>query len=518
MAEFLLGLGIGGLGLLIYRMRLLKTLQRATNSASRDCLGSQLPNSTIDGDDDSHDDSDENSHEKLKRRRSSEKPARSLSVTSQLLRSLNLLRQRNLFLEDQLSDWKAIVSTLPVGYLQVDEDNQLIWSNSPALELLDIQDYDMDEPRLLMEVVRSYDLDSLIDQARSSNQVCQRQWNHYATSVDVNYVTCPTAHPLRAYALPLQGGTQVGVILESRAEAQNLSQQRDRWTSDVAHELKTPLTSIRLVAETLQSRLEPPLRTWVDRLLVESIRLSTLVQEILDLSHLETAGTRPLKATVIDLPELIRSAWLTLEPIARVKRVTLIYEGPDTLRLQGEDARLHRVLVNLLDNSIKYTLPECPILIQLSLIQDATLITGNKSTDLDTKPHTTATLIQIDLIDGGVGFPEEDLPFIFERFYRADPSRARTTESYGYSQDKYSQDEYSQDEYSQDERAIGSTSLSCRSQALTRIPVQPFQPSSGSGLGLAIVRQIVELHKGTITARNHPEGGAWIQIRLPQKQ
>jgi two-component system phosphate regulon sensor histidine kinase PhoR len=503
LAEFLLGLGIGGLGLLIYRMRLLKTLQRATNSASRDGLGSQLPNSTIDGDDDSHDDSDDNSHETLKRRRSSGKPTRSLSVTSQLLRSLNLLRQRNLFLEDQLSDWKAIVSILPVGYLQVDEDNQLIWSNSPALELLDIQDYDMDEPRLLMEVVRSYDLDSLIDQARSSNKVCQRQWNHYATSVDVTHVTCPTAHPLRAYALPLQVGNQVGVILESRAEVQDLSQQRDRWTSDVAHELKTPLTSIRLVAETLQSRLEPPLRTWVDRLLVESIRLSTLVQEILDLSHLETAGTRPLKATVIDLPELIRSAWLTLEPIASVKRVTLIYEGPDTLRLQGEDARLHRVLVNLLDNSIKYTLPECPILLQLSLIQDPTLITGNKSADSDTKPHTTATLIQIDLIDGGVGFPEEDLPFIFERFYRADPSRSRTTESYG---------------YSQDEGPIESTSLSCRPQALTKIPVQPFQPSSGSGLGLAIVRQIVELHKGTITARNHPEGGAWIQIRLPQKQ
>lgn len=496
MAEFLLGLGIGGLGLLIYRMRLLKTLQRATNSASRDYLGSQFPNSTVDRD------RDHDSPEKLKRRRSFDNPTRSLSVTSQLLRSLDLLRQRNLFLEEQLSNWKAIVSILPVGYLQVDEDNQLIWGNSPALELLDIQDYDMDEPRLLMEVVRSYDLDSLIDQARSSNKVCQREWNHYATSVEVTYVTCPMAHPLRAYALPLQGGNQVGVILESRAEVQALSQQRDRWTSDVAHELKTPLTSIRLVAETLQSRLDPPLRTWVDRLLVESIRLSTLVQEILDLSHLETAGTRPLKATLIDLPELIRSAWLTLEPIASVKLVTLTYEGPDTLRLQGEDARLHRVLVNLLDNSIKYTLPERPILLQLSLIQDPTMITGNRSAESNTKPHTTATLIQLDLIDGGVGFPEEDLPFIFERFYRADPSRSRTTESYV---------------YSQDERPIGSTSLSSRPQA-TKIPVQPFQPSSGSGLGLAIVRQIVELHKGTVSARNHPEGGAWIQIRLPQKQ
>ena len=496
--EFLFGLGIGSLGLLIYRMRLLKTLQRANNSVSQNCLGSQFQTKAIEDREDFHED--------LNRSRSSDTTTRSVSVTSKLLRSLELLRQRNLFLEEQVLNWKAIVSTLPVGYFQVDEDNQLIWSNSPALELLDIQDYDMDKPRLLLEVVRSYDLDSLIDEARSRNRVCQREWNHYPVSVNVAHVTSPTVHPLRAYALPLQGGNQVGVILESRAEAQTLSQQRDRWTSDVAHELKTPLTSIRLVAETLQSRLEPPLRTWVDRLLVESIRLSTLVQEILDLSHLETAGTRPLKATVIDLPELIRSAWLTLEPIASAKLITLTYKGPDALRLQGEDARLHRVLVNLLDNSIKYTLPERPILLQLSLIQDSAMINGNGSTELDAKLRTTATLIQIDLIDGGVGFSEEDLPFVFERFYRADLSRSRSPEPYVYGQEVYGQEKKS---------IIANESLSSRPQ--TQIPIQPFQPSSGSGLGLAIVRQIVELHKGTITAHNHPEGGAWIQIRLPQK-
>ncbi len=467
--EFLLGLGVGCLALLIYRMRLLNTLEKATrgqNLIRQPELGS--PPQAED--------------------------SQALSVTSQLLRTLEILRENNQALEAQLADWETIINKAPIGYLQVDEDNQLIWSNASAMNLLDIQGYDMNEPRLLLEVVRSYDLDSLIEQARSQEKACQREWNHYPVSVEVANVTSPTAHLLRGYAMPLQDGKQVGVILESRDEAQKLSQQRDRWTSDVAHELKTPLTSIRLVAETLQSRLEPPLRTWVDRLLKETLRLSTLVQEILDLSHLETAGARPLKLNYINLPDLIRSAWLTLEPIAVSKHIILSYQGPDQLRFQGEEARLHRVFVNLLDNSIKYTLPERPILLQVSLIQDPTLITPNQ---------TTATIVQIDLIDGGTGFPLDDLPFVFERFYRADPSRARTLEPFTVPQ------------VTQSPESLFAKATQTITQDITPIP---FQPSSGSGLGLAIVRQIVELHKGTITARNHPEGGAWMQIRLPQRQ
>lgn len=467
--EFLLGLGLGCLALLIYRMRLLNTLEKATqghNLIRQPDLG--LQPEAVDN--------------------------QTLSVTSQLLRTLDVLRENNQVLEAQLTDWQLIINAAPIGYLQVDEDNQLLWSNASAMNLLDIHGYDISEPRLLLEVVRSYDLDTLIEQARSKGKLCQHEWNYYPVSVEVANVTSPTAHLVRGYALPLQDGKQVGVILESRDEAQKLSQQRDRWTSDVAHELKTPLTSIRLVAETLQSRLEHPLRTWVDRLLKETLRLSTLVQEILDLSHLETAGTRPLKLNYINLPDLIRSAWLTLEPIALSKHIILSYQGPDQLRLQGEEARLHRVLVNLLDNSIKYTLPERPILLQVSLVQDPSLITPNQ---------TTATIVQIDLIDGGTGFPLEDLPFVFERFYRADPSRARTLEPFVASQTSLST-----------ESCFAKTTQTI-AQEITPIP---FQPSSGSGLGLAIVRQIVELHKGTVTARNHPEGGAWIQIRLPQRQ
>ena len=179
---------------------------------------------------------------------------------------LDSYQTRSNDLQAELADWEAIISLAPMGYLRVDDENQLIRGNLPALDLLNIQDYNPAEPRLLLELVRSYDLDALIQKARSTGRSCQAEWILYPASLNVTHVTNLTPYPLRGYATPLQYG-HVGVLLESRAEAQLLSQQRDRWTSDVAHELKTPLTSIRLVAEMLQPRLDPSLRTWIDRLL-----------------------------------------------------------------------------------------------------------------------------------------------------------------------------------------------------------------------------------------------------------
>ncbi len=502
MLEFLLGLSIGLLCLFIYKFRLLKKLQRTHQSPTIDrfnaTLHSALTPSFNPG----------------------AEASSSLSLTSQMFRTLNYYQMRSMHLEADVEDWENIMNLAPMGYLRVDDENQLIRGNPTALELLNIQGYNAAEPRLLLELVRSYDLDALIDQARLTGKSCQAEWTLYPASLNVTHVANPTPCPLRGHAMPLRNG-QVGVLLESRAEAQILSQQRDRWTSDVAHELKTPLTSIRLVAEMLQPRLEPPLRTWVDRLLKETIRLSTLVQEILDLSQLEAARTRPLRLSSVDLPDLISSAWLSLEPIATEKSITLSYQGPEHLVIQGDDARLHRVLINLLDNSIKYTLPERPILIQLSLVQDNSQMGRSQS----------ATIVQIDLIDGGTGFPEDDLPMVFERFYRADFSRSRLSDMpiARTPQETVSILEARAADAGTDsglKKVLGSGSaLKTETIAETtwgnagslRPQVQPFQPSSGSGLGLAIVRQIIDLHQGTIVAKNHPEGGAWIQIRLPQR-
>nr|WP_242041750.1 PAS domain-containing sensor histidine kinase [Alkalinema sp. FACHB-956] len=451
-------------------------------------------------------------------------PNLNLSLTSQITRMMQRSHVRCDRLRQNVTDLQHIIDALPIGYLQVDDENQLTWCNPQALQLLEIENFDSSSPRLLLEIVRSYDLDALIDRARHKQKSCMREWVFNPVSVDVANVQVKQSRPLRGYAFPLQEDC-VAVILENREEATLLAQQRDRWTSDVAHELRTPLTSIRLVAEMLQYRVDEDSRQWVDRLLKEVIRLSTLVQEILDLSQLEASKNRPLKLSRIDLPQLIQSAWLSLEPISRTKGIDLRYQGPERLILEGDENRLHRVLINLLDNGIKYTIPDRPIRITVNVIQNPV-----PTPTWGPANATTMPWVQVDIIDGGLGFPAEiDLSVVFERFYRADPSRTR--QSVG-PHGLYS----AQPSTLQPSTLQPSTpsSLSSASEAIaptlgqssntpsysspSRLEVQPFQPSSGSGLGLAIVRQIVEMHHGTVTAQNHPDGGAWIQIKLPQKQ
>nr|WP_242025776.1 HAMP domain-containing sensor histidine kinase [Leptolyngbya sp. FACHB-36] len=411
--------------------------------------------------------------------RSSLKPTRLQRLfpfTSTMRRIILSHMENQRFLEQELAMWKHICHVAPIGFLYVDRENHLIRCNPKACQLLDIQQCQHIPPRLLLELVRSYELDQLIEQTRKVGQHCEREWIFHPVSAEQAILSQQQPRPMRGYGLPLADGA-VGVFLENRQEATLLAQQRDRWTSDVAHELKTPLTSIRLVAETLQTRLEPPLRTWVDRLLHETIRLSGLVQDLLDLSHLQASPTARLTKQPVDLVKLIQSAWQSLEPLARKKNLQLHYSGPSSLVILADEPRLHRVLLNVFDNSIKYSSPEQEIRVCMGLTANTT---------------STTQQVHLEVIDAGPGFPESALPHVFERFYQADPSRTRS----GY-------------ELGMARQPDSSPPSSSEPAALM---------NSSCGLGLAIVRQIVEAHQGSVTAGNHPAtGGAWLQIFLPWK-
>lgn len=379
-------------------------------------------------------------------------------------------------LEQQLATWEHILKQIPLGYLQVDDENQLVWCNPAAAQLLGMKQCPISQPRLLLELVRSYELDELIEQTRQQDRLFRSDWVLHSVSPNPARPQPQLSCALRGHGIPLPEG-QVGVFLENRQEIVMLKQQRDRCASDVAHELKTPLTSIRLVAETLQVRMELPLREWVDRLLEEVVRLSDLVQDLLSLSQMEKGAFHSLDLSQVNLSELVQSAWLSLAPLAQQKQLTLNYLGPDAVWLRGDGPRLHRALLNLLDNGIKYSPPTGQITVRLELEG-----LGPEFADLSPQIH-------LEVIDEGPGFPEATLDQVFERFFRADVSRSR--------------------DFVRPGQAWGS---------LDSLP--GFTPSQGgSGLGLAIVRQIVEAHQGTVRARNHPKtGGAWLEVTLPSQR
>lgn len=424
---------------------------------------------------------------KLKRllsRLEDRQPIAKLGYNAQIASAIAEQQANTEALNQQLQDFRQLLKHAPVGYLQVDEENRLLWCNQRAQEFLDIEQSSYDEPRLLLAVVRSYELDQLVERTRQTQTVCEARWTFNSISTDpFNYLERP-AYPLQGYGLPISN-RQVGIFLENRQEAVSLAQQRDRWISDVAHELKTPLTSIRLVAETLQSRVEADLASWVERLLKEVIRLSKLVDDVLNMSSLEQRQPQREDDATLNLVNLIQAAWQSVEPLAKLKAVELDYQGPAQMMVTVNASLMHRVFFNLLSNAIKYSPPACAIQVRLSAAPSFATI--NESPEIAQSASESLGIL-IEVIDAGSGVAEKDLPYVFDRFYRADLARSRKASL-------------------EDAKAAGvSTEIAELS-------------TSGTGLGLAIVRQIVESHQGRVEAKNHPEtGGGWLRIWLPKRR
>ena len=379
----------------------------------------------------------------------------SLPVLSLVRREVSRIFETSEQLQSELQTWQQILEIAPIGYLLLDEENQLLWCNQKARELLKIDSWQPGTVRLLLELVRSYQLDRAIERTHKSQQTQVIEWQFYTPKTNQKSNTLL----LKASCFPLPYG-QVGVFLENKQPLVELSQSRDRAFADLAHELRTPLTSISLVAETLQSRLQNPELSWVERMLKETKRLIELVQNWLDISRLQENPQEQLQYQSIKIEELIFSAWETLQPLAGEKEVELNYFGNESVELQADGDRLTQVLLNLLDNSIKHS-----------------PVRGKIRVEVETD-RPKAGELTINIIDSGSGFQAADLPYIFERLYRGDPSRSRQPSNLSHS--------------------------------------ETLPQNQGSGLGLAIVQQIIQAHGGSITAQNHPEtGGAWLQIIIP---
>jgi two-component system phosphate regulon sensor histidine kinase PhoR len=387
----------------------------------------------------------------------------SLSVSSLVRREINQLNYQCQQLEHKLQNSQKLLEIVPIGYLHIDEENQLLWCNQQAQQLLNLDRWQPGQVRLLLELIRSYELDQLIEETRNSQKPQLKEWTLYGTNYHSQGKKVGTESLfLKAYSWPLPQ-KEVGVFLENKQPLIELSQSRDRAFSDLTHELRTPLTSIRLVAENLEKRLKEPESRWITQMLKEVKRLINLVQDWLEISQLQENPNQQINYQSVDLNKLIFSVWEILKPLAKAKEIDLNYSGSEKICLEADQARLTQVFLNLFDNAIKHSPNQSIIKFEVELIPK-------------NGKHEPNLLISV--IDSGSGFSELDLPYVFDRLYRGDTSRMRQSSE-------------------------------------IELPETSLRPH-GSGLGLAIVKQIIQAHHGSIIAKNHPQtGGAWLEIKIP---
>ncbi|MGK7932356.1 MAG: sensor histidine kinase [Microcystaceae cyanobacterium] len=385
----------------------------------------------------------------------------SLSVVSLVNREISYFNKLRHKQEFALQTWQQVLDQAPIGFLRIDGENQLLWCNQAARTLLHIDRWQPDQIRLLLELVRSYELDQLVESTRSQQTPQVQEWLYYPSTFSLEEGNSGElemnqgAIALKGYGYPLAQG-EVGVFIENHQPLRDLSRSRDRTVSDLTHELRTPLTSISLLAETLENRLTPPESRWSQQISQEVTRLITLIQEWLDLSQLYEDPYQYLNLEPLSIRSLIDAAWHTLEPLAQEKDLILNYQEQAEVMIRGDRSRLIQVFLNLLDNGIKHS----PMGAEIKVIVG----------------YNSSEKISIDFIDQGSGFAPKDLPYVFERLYRGEASRTRQQ------------------------------------------PPDKKSLRQGSGLGLAIVQQIIQAHKGSVSAKNKPEtGGAWLQILLPSE-
>lgn len=230
-------------------------------------------------------------------------------------------------------------------------------------------------------------------------------------------------------------------ILEANEQA------RRQWVADISHELRTPLAILRGEIEALLDGIRQPSPQTIQSLHGEILRLGRLVDDLYQLS-LHDLGALSYRKVRLDLAEVLDEAAALFRPEFGVRGISLVEEigAEEGAILPGDPERLRQLFSNLLDNALKYTDPGGTLLLRLERRPDA---------------------LVVDFQDSAPGVPDAALEKLFDRLYRVDGSRSRS--------------------------------------------------SGGAGLGLAICRTIVEAHGGSIAARHSPRGGLWVRIEFPRK-
>ncbi len=295
----------------------------------------------------------------------------------------------------------AILGSMVEGVVAVDREERVVHMNQVAADLLGVVPTSV-QGRRIWEVTRVHGVAEALREAMDSDKPAERE---LLLPGRADRVLELLATPLRNGASGLRGAV---LVLEDVTTVRHLETVRQDFVGNVSHELKTPVTAIRGLAETLiddPSMPEEIRRSFLDRIRDQSLRLSRLVIDLLSLSRLD-ADPSGLRTEPTHVQAAVRAAVRAIEPMSEAKKIRIAVDVPDVpVRVLGELQALEEVVSNLLENAIKYS-PE--------------------GGSIEVAIQADEREVAIAVADHGMGIAKPHLDRIFERFYRVDKARSRS--------------------------------------------------------------------------------------------
>jgi two-component system phosphate regulon sensor histidine kinase PhoR len=394
----------------------------------------------------------------------------------------------------------AVASAIDSGLIIVNRERKVKFVNAQAEELLNIN-ADTTTNQGLITLIRDYQADSMVSDVIEDNEAREATFHPVANTRTI-HLRCVPLVPLQCTPLLENGYADPGgalLIIRDVTQLSILERSRRDLVANVSHELRTPLSSLKLLVETLQS--EPPPEVAQRMLMQMAQEIDAVIQladELHELSQIES-GRITLQLAPKDMKAAIESAMTRIQPQAERKGIEMQALIPDNhVPVLMDDNRIKQLLLNLLHNAVKFTAEGGRITVQscvvsvdeknprlLSVEQETPCFNvlqahrGSSSEHPDTHvleacpkhaqinllaPHPPGVWMMTSVTDTGIGIPSQDLPRIFERFYKVDRSRTQT---------------------------------------------------DGTGLGLAIAKHLIEGHGGRLWADSQEGRGSTFYFTLP---
>jgi two-component system phosphate regulon sensor histidine kinase PhoR len=359
--------------------------------------------------------------------------------------ALEMLVDRQRELEERFREGEfsvqAVFGAMLDGLVVVDDRRRVRMMNREFRRAFGMEEAALGEP--LLEIIRHASIDRLVMEAIRVREP-QRESIQISRGPSEGREMEVSAVPLGENSAPMEGAV---VLFHDVTQLRQMEEIRRDFVANVSHELRTPLSIFRGYLETLlDDPHQPPgeLLRILEVMERHSDRLYALVEDVLSLARLESPGAE-LDLAQISLPGFLQGILRDWEKRLEAKQLKPHLDVPlDLPKLEADESRLQEIIYNLLDNAVKYS-------------QSGGVITLRASVEADR--------MRISVSDQGIGIRENDLPRIFERFYRADKARSREL--------------------------------------------------GGTGLGLSIVKHIAQLHGGTAHAQSEPGQGTTISVLLP---